>query len=172
MDSAYNISLVTTYSFSPTTYYIRIYTESTSGIYASNIFLPLTLEVYNCKEQSVDFVDSTDKIIISVAQNSAVPIVLDISGKFKSGHTLCPITSFTIKKVVRKSSGYTMASALRYIKMGTLTNPKNENYFGNLIISKTSSAFTDYLVYITASNGLATSDASIYLVSVSVVAAA
>jgi hypothetical protein len=144
MDSAYNISLVTTYSFSPTTYYIRIYTESTSGIYASNIFLPLTLEVYNCEEQAVDFVDSTDKIIISVAQNSAVPIILDISEKFKSGHTLCPISSYKVTKVVKKISGSNMAAAMLFINMGTSTDPTNDNYFGNLIISKTTTAFTDY----------------------------
>jgi hypothetical protein len=37
-----------------------------------------------------------------------------------------------------------MAAAMLFIKMGTSTDPTNDYYFGNLIISKTTTAFTDY----------------------------
>ena len=74
MNSTNFVELLTTASFNTTTYYIRIFTSSTSDLYANNIFLPLTLEVFECTEHNIELVDPDTKIELSFLQNTATPI--------------------------------------------------------------------------------------------------
>ena len=141
-----NLNIDTSMVYS--TYYIRIYTNTTLDNYAQNLFVPLYFFVYDCSEQTISFVDESNKITIKVDQHSALPTPVSVFEYFVSSESSCPITSFSITSI-KENGNY---KHLSFFSMGTSTDSSSSSYWHNLIISSTSTP-GDFQIFIQASNG-------------------
>ena len=144
-----SVELLTTAAFSESTYYIRIFSESTSDLYANNYFLPLTLEVYDCSAHAIEYVGN--EIELDYEQGVSTPIYISLVGQFESTHQSCPITSYTVSRVTSSSTSW--------ISFGDSTEETDQEYFKNMKITSTANAGS-FLVYVLASNGYVESDST------------
>jgi hypothetical protein len=111
LDGSNNVNVDTSSSFTKTSYYIRIYTASTSSVYASNIFVKMEIEVSNCRSATVTFVDQSNKIVRTYYRNAPTPIIISLGGYFKSSIASCSITSYAIASIKDKSTGASVSSS-------------------------------------------------------------
>jgi GDP-D-mannose dehydratase len=122
-----SVELLTTVAYTESISYIRIFSASTSDLYANNYFLPLTHEVYDCSAHTIEYVGS--EIELSYDQSSNTPIYISLSGQFVSTHQLCPITSYTVNKVTGSSTSW--------ISFGDSIEEKDQDYFENMKVTST-----------------------------------
>ena len=130
-NSNFNIYLETTGSFNWTTYYLRASTQSTFDTVANCAYMKLNLQVIDCASQSIDIIGSSLTLELTQYQSSSSISVVDL---FNSTHlTFCPITSYSVYKVVDASTNKDVTSDVSsWIYFGTSTNN-----FGNMIVSNT-----------------------------------
>jgi hypothetical protein len=131
----FNIYIETTASFPLTTYYLRASTQSTYDTVANNAFIKLNLQVIDCAEQTVDIIGSV--LPVDIVQYSSLQSV-PIAAIFNSSHTtFCPITKFSVFKVVDASTKKDVTKAVSgWIYFGTSAKESDKLYFGNLVIAQ------------------------------------